>query len=162
MQWESYPPVEFEAGRFGMKSESFNLIRNLPARVASPLEIALGGENAPRGELQQLGWRIADPLSVMRDPWTYQAYLRSSRGELSVAKHGYVASCSGWFSERTACYLAMGRPAVVQDTGFSKRIPCGAGVWAFNDAETATHAIEEVEADYDRQCRHARAGSRIF
>ena len=156
MQWESYPPVEYEGERFGMKSESFNMIRDLPARVAARLEIALGGETAPRRELQLLGWRIADPLSVTRDPWTYQEYLRSSRGELSVAKHGYVASCSGWFSERTACYLAMGRPAVIQDTGFSKHLPCGAGLWAFHDAETATHAIEEIEADYHRQCR-ARA-----
>jgi hypothetical protein len=156
MQWESYPPVEFEGVRFGMKSESFNMMRDLPARVAAPLEIALGGETAPRRELQLLGWRIADPLSVTRDPWTYQEYLRSSRGELSVAKHGYVASCSGWFSERTACYLAMGRPAVIQDSGFSKHIPCGAGLWAFHDAETATHAIEEIEADYHRQCRAAR------
>jgi hypothetical protein len=156
MQWESYPPVEFERGRFGMKSESFDMIRDLPRRVASPLEIALGGETAPRRELQLRGWRIADPLSVTRDPWTYQAYLRSSRGEFSVAKHGYVASGSGWFSERTACYLAMGRPAVIQDTGFSKHIPCGAGLWAFHDTETAAHAIEEVEADYHRQCGVAR------
>jgi hypothetical protein len=156
MQWESYPPVEFEGERFGMKSESFNMIRELPARVAAPLEIALGGETAPRSELQQLGWRIVDPLSVTRDPWTYQSYLRLSRGELSVAKHGYVASGSGWFSERTVCYLAMGRPAVIQDTGFSQHIPCGAGVWTFHDAETAAHAIEEVEADYHRQCRLAR------
>lgn len=156
MQWESYPPVEYGARRFGMKSDSFNLVRDLPGRVRAPLEIALGGNTAPRSDLRQLGWRLTDPLSVTRNPWTYQTYLGMSRGEFSVAKHGYVASCSGWFSERTACYLAMGRPAVVQDTGFSKHLPCGAGLFAFDDAETAINAIERVETDYNSQCRAAR------
>jgi hypothetical protein len=156
MQWESYPPVEFEGRHFGMKSDSFDMVRDLPGRVSAPMEIALGGNTAPRSELRKLGWRIADPLSIASDPWKYQQYLGASRGEFSIAKHGYVASCSGWFSERTACYLAMGRPAVVQDTGFSKHLPCGAGLWAFHDADTAEHAIEKVGADYHRQCRLAR------
>jgi hypothetical protein len=157
MQWESYPAIEFDGRRFGMKSESFDIIRQLPGRVAVPLEIALGcREGSIRRDLRELGWRLVDPLAVTRDPWTYQEYLQNSLGEFSVAKHGYVVSRSGWFSEKTACYLATGRPAVVQDTGFSRHITCGAGLWAFHDAESAIDAIENVEKNYQKECRIAR------
>jgi hypothetical protein len=156
MQWDSYLPVEFQGRRFGMKSESFDLVRDLPKRASAPLEIALGGAQAPRSKLEQFGWRLVDPLAVTRDPWTYQEYLQHSRGELSVAKQGYVASRCGWFSERTACYLASGRPAVVQNTGFSSIFPCGRGIWAFEDAESALEGICHVDADYLAQCRAAR------
>jgi hypothetical protein len=156
MQWESYPGVDVDGHHFGMKSESFNMVRELPSRVTAQLEIALGGKSAPRQELTRLGWRLADPLSVTRDPWTYQAYLQKSRGEFGVAKHGYVVSRSGWFSERTACYLATGRPVVVQDTGFSQFIPCGEGIFAFVDAKSAIDALHRVEEGYQKHCRAAR------
>jgi hypothetical protein len=109
-----------------------------------PLELALGSPHAPRDQLRRRGWRIEDPLAVTADPWTYQRYLAASRGEFSVAKHGYVASRSGWFSERTACYLATGRPAVVQDTGFTDAIPAGEGLLAFSDPGEAAAALEAV------------------
>lgn len=156
MQWESYPAIEWNGRRFGMKGDSFSVLDGLPDRVQSPLELALGGESAPRRELARLGWKIVDPLAVARDITSYQEYLRMSRGELSVAKHGYVAAQCGWFSERTACYLATGRPAVVQDTGFSRHLPCGAGLWSFNDAAGAADAIENIDANYDAECRSAR------
>jgi hypothetical protein len=156
MQWDSYPAVEWNGRRFGMKSESFEVLRDLPRRVRVPLEIALGGSSAPRQELEGLGWRIVDPLEVTRDVWTYQMYLQSSRGELSVAKHGYVVGRTGWFSERSACYLATGRPVIVQDTGFSRYLPCGEGLWAFDDARSAVEAIEAVAANYEIHCRAAR------
>jgi hypothetical protein len=120
------------------------------------LEIALGGAGAPRHKLAQHGWRLVDPLAVTRDPWTYQDYLQRSRGELSVAKHGYIAGRCGWFSERTACYLACARPAVVQDTGFSDIFPCGRGVWAFDSAESAIEGIRQMESDHIAHCRAAR------
>jgi hypothetical protein len=156
MQWESYPAVEFAGQRYGLKSESFELIRDLPRRASVSLEIALGGQPAPRQKLAELGWRLTDPLAVTRDPWTYQQYLQQSRGEFSVAKQGYVGSRCGWFSERTACYLASGRPVIVQDTGFSELLPCGSGLLAFTDEESAIHAIAELEFDYLAQCSAAR------
>ena len=156
MQWDSYPRLEFGGRRFGMKSESFELIRDLPAHSAVPLEIALGGDKAPREELRQSGWHIAEPLAVTRDPWTYQEYLQTSLGELSVAKNGYVVSRSGWFSERTACYLTAGRPAVVQDTGFSQHLPCGDGLWAFHNLESALDGLTNVTIGYAKQCQAAR------
>jgi hypothetical protein len=156
MQWDSYPTVEFGGQCFGTKSESFGAIADLPTRVDVPLEIALGGHAAPRDELRRRGWRLADPLIVARDPWDYQKYLADSRGEFSVAKHGYVTSRSGWFSERSACYLAMGRPVIVQDTGFSKHLRCGAGLWTFRDADCAANALDQVQSNYSRECKAAR------
>jgi hypothetical protein len=156
MQWDSYPPVEFAGIHFGMKSESFKLVQNIPAHVGVPLEIALGGKSAPRDELRRLGWRLADPLAVTRDPWSYQEYIQNSCGEFSIAKHGYVASRCGWFSERTACFLATGRPAIVQDTGFRELLPCGIGLLPFDDAESAIEAIDRVKTDYQRHSQAAR------
>ncbi len=156
MQWDSYPAVEYANRRFGMKSESFDAVVSLPSRTVIPLEIALGGRGAPRDELKRHGWRLADPLVVARNPWDYQNYIARSRGEFSVAKHGYVASHSGWFSERSACYLATGRPVIVQDTGFSKHLCCGAGLRAFSDADSAANALDQVQSNYPRECKAAR------
>lgn len=156
MQWESYPPRDFDGRRFGTKRESFALIEDLPGLTDCCLEIALGGSTAPREKLQSKGWRLCNPLTAAADPWAYQQYLRHSRGELSVAKHAYVATQCGWFSERTACYLASGRPAIVQDTGFTKLIPTGGGLHAFTDLEEASAALRLVETNYNGQCRQAR------
>jgi hypothetical protein len=91
------------------------------------------------------------------DPWTYRDYLRGSKGEWSVAKEGYVKSRSGWFSCRSACYLALGRPCVLQDTGWSKVYPTGNGLFAFNTMEEAIAGIDAVNADYARHSKAARA-----
>jgi hypothetical protein len=99
---------------------------------------------------------LRDPLEVTRDPWTYQQYLRGSKAEFSVAKHGYVAARSGWFSERTAAYLASGRPALVQDTGFSAWLPTGAGLLAFSSPDEAAAGVEEIGRRYAFHCRAAR------
>jgi hypothetical protein len=156
MQWDSYPTLEFAGTSYGMKSTSFELIRELPKLVDEKLEIALGGEKAPRESLKEIGWNVVDPLAATHDPWTYQDYVQKSFGELSIAKHGYVASRSGWFSERTACYLAAGRPAVVQDTGLSQHIPCGLGLIAFCDRQSAIEGIANVTMNYSSHCRAAR------
>ena len=83
-------------------------------------------------------------------------FVRSSRGELSIAKSGYVLSRSGWFSDRSACYLASGRPVVAQDTGFGARLPTGAGLLAFSPVAEAADALERVDADYDFHATAAR------
>lgn len=157
MQWESYPAVEFAGQRYGMKSESFVEFQNLPSRASTQLEIALGGSATARQALQQRGWLMVDSLAVTRDPWTYQDYVQQSAGEFSVAKHGYVAGHSGWFSERSACYLASGRPVATLDTGFSNVLPCGRGLWAFCDLESALSALEQIQRNYASECAAARA-----
>jgi hypothetical protein len=142
LQWDSYPPKSHGGTRYGMKSTSFEPYWNLPGRVSAQLELCAGGPTVPRSRLVDHGWALENPLNITRDPWSYQHYIQQSAGEFGVAKHGYVTSRSGWFSERSACYLASGRPVVVQDTGFSKIIPAGYGVHAFDDPQSAADAIE--------------------
>jgi hypothetical protein len=139
------------------KSAEFERFIDLPGRVGLPLEVALSGP-APRDRLAAHGWRIRDGFEVSADPWVYRDYLASSLGEWSVAKNAYARSRSGWFSCRTACYLALGVPAVVQDTGFSRFIPTGEGLFAFDTVEEACEGVARLAADPDR---HAAAARRL-
>jgi hypothetical protein len=139
------------------KSVEFKRFMELPRRSMLPLEVAISGE-VPRAALVEAGWRIREGVEVSADPWAYRRYLAESLGEWSVAKNAYVASRSGWFSCRTACYLALGVPAVVQDTGFTKYIPAGEGVLAFNTMDEAATAIEELAR---APARHAKAAEQI-
>jgi hypothetical protein len=157
MQWDSYAAREHGGRHYGMKSESFEPYLGVPRSAPGRFELALGSAGAPRELLRAHGWQVSDPLAVTRDPWTYQDYLRGSLGEFSVAKHGYVASGSGWFSERSAAYLASGRPVVVQDTGFTKWLPAGQGLLAFGSPGEAVARADEVTRDYARHCEMARA-----
>jgi hypothetical protein len=156
MQWDSYQSRDFDGRHYGMKAESFDAVIGIPRQTDKPLELAIGSANAPRQRLEHHGWHLRDPLQVTKDPWTYQQYIRDSFAEFSVAKHGYVASNSGWFSERSACYLASGRPVIVEDTGFGGWLTPGAGVLSFRDADSALQCIESVIAEYDKHCRVAR------
>lgn len=157
MQWESYPALEYHGRRFGMKAESFMPdYLDLPEKAGPCFELALGSPSAPRALLSDKGWSLRDPLVITQDPWTYQAYIQQSKAEFSVAKHGYVVCHSGWFSERSAVYLASGRPVIVQDTGFTKWLPTGAGVLAFNTPEEALSAVDEVNRRYEFHCQAAR------
>jgi hypothetical protein len=156
MQWQSYDPVGYAGRQYGMKSESFPDFIDLPTRTASSLEIALGGADSPRDMLRRNGWRLTNPLVVALRPQDFMHYVAASRGEFSVAKHGYVASNSGWFSERSAAYLASGKPVITQETGFSSVIPSGEGLLSFTTIEEAAAALETVESDYDRHARKSR------
>lgn len=164
MQWESYAPRVWNGTTYAMKSASFGVVEDLPARTDIPLEIALGGATDPvRERLRASGWRLRDGLETTRDPFGYRGYLRRSAGEFSVAKQGYVAAGSGWFSERSAAYLASGRPVVVQDTGWSRWLDgAGEGAVPFTDAESARSALEEVRSGYERHVRAARAVAAAF
>jgi hypothetical protein len=159
MQWDSYPGIEHGGVRYGMKSESFGPYFDFPRRAGGDFEMAVGGGpgDAPQSVLRRGGWRLCDSRRPSRTPWTYQRYIQGSRAEFSVAKQGYVVSRGGWFSERSACYLASGRPVVVQDTGFTDWLPAGAGVLPFADPDGALAAVEAVNARYEFHCREARA-----
>jgi len=162
MQWDSYPAREYAGRRYGMKSESFGDYMDLPESAGRIFELAVGSSSAPRALLESKNWTVRDPRDVTRDPWTYQRYIQESKAEFSVAKHGYVVSRSGWFSERSAAYLASGRPVVTQETGFSTWLPSGEGVLAFSTRAEALAAIEEVNERYDFHCRAARAVAEEF
>jgi hypothetical protein len=159
MNWVSYKPCEYDGQQWGQKDVEFLKFADLPVRTAQKFEIAMGqgpGMKRPTDFLLQKGWQIVEPDQVLPDPWRYRDYLRDSKGEWSVAKEGYVKSRSGWFSCRSACYLALGRPCVLQDTGWSKHYPTGHGLFAFDTIEEAVAGIEEVNADY----AHHSAGAR--
>ena len=138
------------------KSAEFERFIDLPSRSPLPTEIAMSGP-APDARLKSHGWVIRDGYGVSRDPWVYRNYLACSLGEWSVAKNAYVDSHSGWFSCRSACYLALGVPAIVQDTGFSKFIPTGEGVLAFNTIDEAEEGIARVAGDPKSHARAARS-----
>jgi hypothetical protein len=156
MQWDSYQPRTYDGVEFGMKSASFRPYADLPGSTGQALELALGSDAAPRQQLLEAGWSLRNPLEVTRDPSSYQRYLQQSKAEFSVAKHGYVVSHSGWFSERSACYLASGRPVLVQETGFSEWLESGVGVVAFSTPEEALAGIDLINGDYANHSRSAR------
>jgi hypothetical protein len=137
------------------KSLEFERFIDLPSRSTLPLEVGLSGL-APIERLRARGWVLRDGFEVSRDPWVYLDYLANSMGEFSVAKNAYVASRSGWFSYRTACYLALSVPAIVQDTGFGRAIPTGEGLLTFTTAEEAADAIERLASDPNRHAKAAR------
>lgn len=132
----------------------------LPGRVDVPLELAANlhpGETEDRALLERHGWRLADPAAVAGTPQDFRRYVQRSRGELSCAKPAYVRSRSGWLSDRTVCYLASGRPCVVEATGAEKHLPASPGLRFFSSIEEAAEALRAVEADYPRAAAAARA-----
>jgi len=142
----------------GNKDQEFSKFLQLPSITNVPIELAV---SAPRGidvcaHLAEFGWGCRDAFAVSRTPFVYREFIRSSLGEFSVAKHTYVESKCGWFSDRSECYLASGRPAVVQDTGFSVHLPTGVGLFAYRTLEEAAAGLEEVVSNYERHSRAAR------
>jgi hypothetical protein len=160
MNWTSYNPVIYNGQTYGQKDVEFMRFLELPTRVApTGLEIAVNAgktRRTPRALLAHKGWRVVDPAVVCPDPDSYRQYIESSKAEWSVAKNGYVVGQAGWFSCRSACYLAAGRPVVVQDSGFRAVLPTGEGLLAFHTLEEAVAAIQDVEAQYARHARAAR------
>lgn len=149
MTWNPFKGRLLYRGKeYGGKAAEFEKLLDLPNRTKRPFEVAIGGVDAPSGRLAEHGWRTVDGPSATLSPRLYRYFLERSRGEISCAKQVYVALRTGWFSERTAVYLACGRPAVVQDTGFSKRLGTGKGLLAFETAEEAGWALDAVERDY--------------
>lgn len=142
------------------KHHEFLKFIDLPRRLGEPIELALGLGQLTADErrlLEAHGWRLTDAHAFTTDPWRYRDYVRASRGEFTVAKDLVVRPRSGWFSERSACYLAAGRPVITQDTGFSRVLPTGEGLFAFTTMAEALAAFAAVRGDYARHARAARA-----
>ncbi len=108
------------------------------------------------------GWRIVSPKLRAGSADSYRDYLHASRAEFAPAKHLYTAGRSGWFSDRTACYLASGRPVVIADSGIARHLPTGDGLMTFADLEGAVAAIQSVERDYARHAEAARQFARQY
>jgi hypothetical protein len=142
------------------KHHEFLKFLDLPSRVPRPIELAMPLKTLAADDrclLESHGWRLTNAHVFTTDPWHYREYVRASGGEFTVAKDQNVRLRSGWFSERSACYLAAGRPVITQDTGFGTVLPTGEGLFAFNTLEDIVTAFEAIEADYARHSRAARA-----
>jgi hypothetical protein len=157
--WRSYGSLEHGGIRYGQRAHSLRPLFDLPRRTGASFELALGihpDEVEDLEALRENGWVLVDPERAAGSPESYAAFIRGSRAELGVAKSGYVASRSGWFSDRSACYLASGRPVVAQDTGFAELLPTGEGLLTFATVEEAAAGVEEVEGSWQRHARAAR------
>jgi len=158
--WRSYGSIEHDGVHYGQRTHAFRQLFELPRRAPARFESALGihpDEVEDLRALRENGWDLLDPYEVAGSPDAYAGFVRESKAELGVAKSGYVNSRSGWFSDRSAAYLASGRPVVAQDTGFGEVLPTGEGLLAFGDVEEAVAAVAEVEENYERHGRAARA-----
>jgi len=154
-----YGPIEHDGHRYGLKVHEFRKFIDLPRRAEPPFELALqidAGDAADRDALIEHGWRLVDPQAVAADPDSFRAYVQSSGAEFSVAQGVYVGTWCGWFSDRTTRYLASGRPALVQDTGFSETLPTGLGLVAFQTIDEAVAGAADIRARYPEHCEAAR------
>jgi len=156
MNWQAHKPQIYKGKVYGQKAQSFEQFESLPALTQAPIEVAVSGD-APIERLSQLGWRINDAQAVTRSVRDYYQYIHCSVGEFSITKHVFVEARTGWFSDRSAAYLASGRPVILQDTGFSEVLPVGEGLFAVSKVEEAAAAIDEVIKDYPRHCKIARS-----
>lgn len=155
-----YGPVQYGGTTFGLKVHEFRKLLELPGRAPQTFEIALdidASDHKDQASLAAHGWRIVDPRACVPDPTAYRRYVQASGGEFSVAKGAYVQTESGWFSDRTACYLASGKPALVQDTGFSRHVPVGEGLLAYRALDEAADGAASIARDHERHARAARA-----
>ena len=146
---------------WGPKGEQLNLFMRLPELAGEEVEVAAEEVTEdPKlvAELRRHGWRVEHSGEVVYTADAYRDYVQGSAGEFSCAKGIYVGTQCGWFSDRSACYLAAGRPVVVQDTGIGEHLPTGVGLFAVKDVDEAAEAIRAIRADYPR---HSAAARRI-
>ncbi len=157
MNWQSYEPLKSNGTTFGHKNIEFPKFFELPRKAKAKFIIAVSGKEVPTQKLTELGWHLEDAHQVTVSYDSFRRFIRDSKGEFGVCKNGFVATSSGWFSDRSAAYLASGRPVVLQDTGFSSHLPCGEGLFAVNSADDAAAAVEKINSDYETHSRRARA-----
>jgi hypothetical protein len=158
--WRSYGSIEHDGVLYGQKAHSVRAILDLPARVRVKIDVAFDidpGEVRDLAALARSGWDVIDPRVVAGTPDDYRRFVQGSLAELGIAKAGYVTSRSGWFSDRSACYLASGRPVLAQDTGLADFLPTGNGLLTFSTSESAVTGVEEIVARYKHHAQAARA-----
>jgi len=149
--------IEWQGEHYGWsKRPEFLKLMDLPARRQVPFEVAAGVPPEDQAQFTAHGWRLRDSLEVSRDAESYRRYIASSRAEFTVAKEQNIRLRSGWFSDRSCCYLAAGRPAINQDTAFGNVLPIGKGLFSFRTMEDVLVAVDAIESDYEGHRRAAR------
>jgi hypothetical protein len=158
--WRGYGSIEHRGVFYGQKAHSWRRFFSLPARSGERFMPALAIHPEEIRDLAALrtdSWHLIDPERVSWTPASYQDFVRGSKAEFGIAKSGYVASRCGWFSDRSVCYLASGRPVIAQDTGFDRFHPVGAGLFAFETIDEVLASIEALNSAYDYHAREARS-----
>jgi hypothetical protein len=157
--WRGYGSVEHDGVQYGQRAHSLREFFALPRLTDATFQPALAihpDEKPDVAALAENGWEVLDPSRVADTPARYREFIQGSRAELGVAKSGYVLSRCGWFSDRSACYLASGRPVIAQETGFSRFVPTGEGLFAFSSSDEVLAGIEELQSGYGRHAEAAR------
>ncbi len=157
--WYGYAAVEWEGRSYGNKSEEFEKLRGWPGLTGlRPRVVTDLGPGEEKDRLEAEGWEFLEPAGICSDWKEYRAFLAASRGEFSPAKSGYVTARTGWFSDRSVLYLSLGRPVLLQETGWSEWLPEGRGLVAFRTPDEAAEKVREIEANY---ATHAQAAGEV-
>ena len=159
--WRGYGSAEYRGEFYGQKAHSLREFFELPRHTTESFILALAihpDEVQDLRALRENGWQLLDPVDVVGTPAQYRRFVQGSKGEFGIAKSGYVKARCGWFSDRSICYLASGRPVIAQDTGFSSFLPTGKGLLSFETMDDVLCAIEDLNANY---WAHAAAARKI-
>jgi hypothetical protein len=154
-----FAPVEYDGTTYGLRVHEFRKFAELPGMTGEEFELALDIHEAEVADFELLhrtGWRLVSPQTVAGDPVSYREYLGHSRAEFMIAKNMYVETRGGWFSDRSACYLASGKPVLSQDTGIKSIYPTGHGLLTFSTLEEAASGVQAITSNYSRHARAAR------
>ena len=154
-----FGPLEYQGKTYGLRVHEFRKFFELPSLTSARFELLLDIDPVEAKEVEKLeanGWGIRDPKQVAREPETYREFIQTSAAEFMVAKNIYVETRGGWFSDRSMCYLASGKPVIAQDTGLDRLYPVGEGLLTFRNLPDAVAAVEEVTRNYDRHAVAAR------
>lgn len=158
--WRGYGSVWHNGVHYGQKAHAARSLFALTGRTREKLRLALEIHPDERPDLEAFAahsWDLVDPADVAGTPQAFESFVQDSKGEFAVAKLGYIEGRTGWFSDRSACYLAAGRPVIAHNTGFGAYLPIGEGLLAFDDLDGAAASIEAVAGNYPMHCRAARA-----
>ncbi|MHC5009031.1 MAG: glycosyltransferase [Planctomycetota bacterium] len=156
MNWQSHDRLEFQGAIYGQKDVEFDKFLSLPERAAAPMQVAVAGKKVPVERLERSGWQVTGAHATTISFESFVSYIGASRGEFSVCKNVFVDTNTGWFSDRSAAYLASGRPVVLQETGFSAHLPVGEGLFAVRTVDAAAAAIQEILGNYEPHAQAAR------
>lgn len=158
--WRGYGSIEHAGVFYGQKAHALRQFIDLPMLTEEQFMLALAihpDESRDLAALASNGWHLLEPTRVACTPADYQRFIQGSKAEFGIAKSGYAAARCGWFSDRSVCYLASGRPVIAQETGFSRFLPTGAGLFAFETRDGVLASIEALKCDYPRHSLAARA-----
>jgi hypothetical protein len=157
--WRGYGSIEYGGKFYGQKAHSLRQFIALPTLTEERFALALAihpDETKDLAALSSNGWGLLDPARVAATPASYQHFVQGSKAEFGIAKSGYVAARCGWFSDRSVCYLASGKPVIAQETGFSRFLPTGRGLFSFETVDEVLEGIEAINRDYAHHARAAR------